>query len=82
MNVMLRRPWWNHHEGVLYPQSLDGINIPDKYRDILPSTATLLSADEASTKQRRTKKKKDDAAAAEPDTFSALSKLQPDLSGV
>lgn len=82
MIVAFRRPWWNQHEGKLYPQALDGMEVPSEFRDILPSTAKILSADEASTKQRKTRKKKDDVAAAEPDTFSALAKLQPDLPGV
>ena len=58
------------------------MEVPDKFRDILPSTSRILSEVESTTAKSKTRKKKDEAAAAEPDTFSALAKLQPDLSGV
>lgn len=74
MIVVLRRPFWDGEK--LYPQSLDGIEIDDKWKDALPKTATILSADEAKTKRKRTKAEKEVEEAALPRTLSELARAQ------
>ncbi len=76
MIVSFRRPWWSGEN--LYPKSPDGIEVPDRFRDKLPSTAVILSVEEATTKQTKRKVREAKKAEAEPDTFSALGKLMSD----
>ncbi len=79
MIVAFRRPWWNGEQ--LFLRSPEGVEVGDHYEDQLPSTATILSAGEA-TKRRKSKRKKEEAAGeAVPKTLSELSKLmaEPEL---
>ena len=76
MIVAFRRPWFNGKESKLYARSPLGVEVPDEYKDILPSTAKILSA--AKAKTVRAKAKADEAAAPkEPETLSELAKILP-----
>jgi len=76
MLVAFKTPFWNQPEGRLYPKTSDGIEVPDEYREKLPSSAKILSADEAKT-VRKEKRKKEAAVPKEPDTLSELAAATP-----
>ena len=77
MIVTFRRPWWNGHEGVLYDRTTEGVEVPDKYESILPSTTKILSMDEAKAEKKKAKAEKAKQP-KEVDTLSELSKMRAD----
>jgi hypothetical protein len=74
MIVAFRNGWWNGLEGKHYDKTSVGVEVPDEYRSILPSSAKILSAEDVETAKKAQKKGK----VKEPNTLSELSKTLPD----